>query len=112
MAARRLLFAICSYMTPPRSPGAGGTGRRVGSHSREVDLRDDAVGLERLEEGHWREPEIAGQEVAREGLEGDVVVPGAGVVVAAGVLDLVLAGGQLLLELQERLDRPQLWVVL
>jgi hypothetical protein len=58
------------------------------------------------------ESERSGQEVAGEGLEGDVVVARAGVVVPTGVLELVLGRGELLLELHEALDGAELGIVL
>jgi hypothetical protein len=119
-AVRRLFLAISRYTTASargeRSLRPRGTRRcwagHAGDRSGEGHLRDGAVLLIGGEERQRLEVERLRDQVARERLQGDVVIAGAGVVVAAGVLELVLGGRQRLLQLQEALDRPQLRVVL
>src|SRR5664280_83320 len=90
-----------------RASGRRGCGApRAWAGTGEAHLRDGAVILVRGEERNGLEAERPGDQVARKRLQRDVVVAGAGVVVTAGVLDLVLGGGQRLLQLQETLDRP------
>ena len=89
-------------------PGSAAAGPEPGK----LNLGHGPVVFVGREERNRLEAEGSRDQVARKGLEGGVVVPGAGVVVAPGELDLVLGGRQRLLQLEEAFDRPQLRVVL
>src|ERR1700721_4648582 len=123
MTLRRLLLAISLYMggvlarsvTSARQGGilrVGGGRRCTCASGREIELGNGAVVVICGEKRHCLEAKGTRNQVVRKCLQLDVVVPSTGVVIAAGILNLVLGGGQCLLQLEEALDRPQLGVVL
>ena len=86
--------------------------RGARSAQTEVDVRD-VLGLRLgVEEVALGEAEHAGDQHSREGLDAGVVVEHGGVVMLARERDLVLGGGQLLLELEDVLIGLELRVVL
>src|SRR6266550_4587018 len=78
----------------------------------EVDLWDGGVLLRDLEVVARVEAEDSGQQRVEEGLNRGVVLPDRAVVVLPGEADLVLGGGQLLLELHDVFVRLELGVIL
>src|SRR5439155_26213288 len=97
-----------------RRTGSRGTGRRAagGGALVEAHCRHRAVALVRLEEGERLEAERPCDQRRGKGLQRDVVVAHVAVVEAARELDLVLGGGQSLLQVGEGRDRLQVGVVL